>query len=254
MIKKSLTMEQIIAGALLLGFDRLYSPDITLLAKDFLKKNSGYELKDLDWEYIYTGYELIDFDLEHIHKYIKSKDGKITLKDGLTMKSYITESSSNLDEILNQIAGTQIRKYINDLDIEEFVLRKINNHELSEYDFEGLFCDKQQETIDPLYEKGYLTRYWENDCKVTKLSKRGKLRLFKIDYAEELTKFTEKLKSMGYDVNLLDDFLLKQDLELSVWDVLNIENLEQFCNDYDRAIAEPNASGVYSKRLECFKK
>lgn len=254
MVKTSLKMEQIIAGALLLGFDRFYSADITLLAKDFLKKNPGYELKNLDWEYIHTGYEFQYFDLQCICKFINIKYGEITLKDGLTMKSSETENGSDLEKILDQIVGDHIRIYINNLDIEAFVLRKINIHEFSEWDIERLFCDKQQEIMDILYEKGYLTRFWENDCKITKLSNRGKVKLFKIDYAEELTRFTEKLKSMSYDVNLLDDFLLKQDLELPVWDILNIESLEQFCNDYDRAISEPNVSEVYFEGLERVKK
>ena len=161
MVKTSLAMEQIIAGALLLGFDRFYSADITLLAEDFVKKNPSYELKDLDWKCIY--------------RYIKSKNGEITLKDGLTMESYIPEESSNLRKILEQIAGARIRKYINALDIEEFVLRKINKHiELSESDIQRLYCDKQQEILKILDEKGYLTRYWEDDCiyddyRITKL-------------------------------------------------------------------------------------
>ena len=242
MVKTSLAMEQIIAGALLLGFDRFYSVDITLLVEDFMKKNPSYELKDLDWEYI--------------HKYIKSKNGEITLKDGLTMESYMPENSSNLRKRLEQIAGARIRKYINALDIEEFVLRKINKHiELSESDIQRLYCDKQQETIKLLDEKGCLTRYWEDDCiyddyRITKLSNQGKLRLFKIDYAEELTRFIEELKSMRYDTSLLDDFLLKQDLELPVWSILNVEALDNFCKEYDRAHLEVGASSVYYERLK----
>lgn len=38
MIKTKLSMEQIIAGALLLNFDNVSSVDISLLAEDFLKK------------------------------------------------------------------------------------------------------------------------------------------------------------------------------------------------------------------------
>lgn len=87
-----------------------------------------------------------------------------------------------------------------------------------------------------------------------RLSNLGKLRIFKIDNEKEIKRFTEMLKSMRYDINLLDDFLIKQDLDLPVWRVLDLVNLNKFCNDYDRAIAEDGASTINFIRLESDKK
>lgn len=245
MVKTNLEMEQIIAGALLLGFKNLSKVDITLLAEDFLKKNPDYNLKELE--------------LDYLLKYVKIENGIISLKDNYVLGLYIPENDSTLEKRLEQIAGARIRKYLNTFDMEEFLLRKIEYYSvLHTDDIDNLLCKKQQEELNKLYDKGYLTTYWledaiYDDTKVTTLSDYGRLKLFKIDYFEELTRFTEELKSMRYDTSILDDFLLKQDLELPVWSVLNIENLEQFCNDYNRAITEPGASGVNFERLESVK-
>ena len=81
------------------------------------------------------------------------------------------------------------------------------------------------EELDKLDDKGYLTTFWEeyaiyDDTKVIALSDYGKVQLFKIDRADEVEKFKEKLRTLRYDVNVLDDFLLKQDLELGAFTVL----------------------------------
>ena len=172
------------------------------------------------------------------------------------MESYIPENKSNLRKRLEQIAGARIRKYLETFDIEEFILRKIKFYSTIPVDkIDNLLCKRQQEELNRLDDQGYLTSYWEeesihDDYKVITLSDCGKIKLFKIDYDIEIERFIAELKSLRYDVNLLDDFLLRQDLELPVWNILNIQNLEQFCNDYDRAIAEPGASGVCFERLE----
>ena len=246
MVKTNLDMEQIIAGALLLGSENVSKVDITLLAEDFLKKNPGYNLKELE--------------LDYLSKYVKIENGKISLKDNYVLGLYIPENDSTLEKRLEQIAGACIIKYLNNFDMEEFLLRKIEYYSVIHEDgIENLLCKKQQEKLKKLDDKGYLTTYWiedaiYDDTKVTTLSQYGRLKLFKIDNSEDISRFVEELKSLRYDVSLLDDFLLKQDLELPIWNILNIENLEQFCNDYDRASLELGASKVYFDRLESKKR
>lgn len=246
MVKTKLQMEQIVAAALLLNFESISSLDISLLAEDFLKKNTSYEINELN--------------LLYLNKYIKIENEKISLKEGLTLESYIPENNSNLRKRLEQIAGARIRKHFQNFDLEEFILRKINHHiELSESDIDRLYCKIQQEEIKKLEEKRYLTTYWYDDCiyddyKITKLSNYGKLKLFKIDYPKELERFIEELKSLRYDTSLLDDYLLKQDLELPVWSILNKERIDEFCRDYDRANLEPGALSIYYEKLESKKR
>ena len=74
MVKTNLEMEQIVAGALLLGFKNVSKVDITLLAEDFLKKNPDYNLKELE--------------LDYLRKYVKIENGTISLKDNYVLGLY----------------------------------------------------------------------------------------------------------------------------------------------------------------------
>ncbi|MBQ2873218.1 MAG: hypothetical protein IJE89_04405 [Bacilli bacterium] len=245
MVKTKLGMEQIIAGALLLNFDSISSVDIKLLSEDFLRKNPDYSLDAEN-----PGY---------INNYIKTEDGKRSLKDGLHMSSYIPENKSNLQKRLGQIAGARIRKYLETFDMEEFMLRKIEFYSrIRVDDIDNILCKKQQEELKKLDDKRYITSYWEEECihddsKVIALSEYGKLRLFKINNSNEIDRFIEVLKTLRYDIDLLDDFLLKQDLDMPVLSILNIENLESFCHTYDRASLVSGASMVCFERLESSK-
>lgn len=245
MAKIILHTEQLVAGALL-NFDRVSSLDITLLAKDFLKR--------------YPDYELSDMKLDYLKDYVEVEEGKISLKNGLNLDSYVPQNESNLRKRLEQIAGACIRKYFQEFDIEEFMLRKIEHHSgVREDSIDSVFCKIQQEELKKLEEKGYLTTTWQDDAiyddyRETRLSDFGKLRLFKIDNVEEIRRFIEILKSMRYDTSLLDDFLIKQDLDMPVWSVLDLVKLEEFCNRYDRAISEEGASSINLIRLQSDKK
>ena len=245
MTKTLLQMEQLIAGALLC-FDNVSSLDISLLTKDFLKK--------------YPDFQFSDMKIDYLKNYVDINDGRISLKEGLSLESYIPKNESTLRERLEQIAGARIREYLETFEIEEFMLRKFEHYSgIREDDIENVFCRKQQEQLKQLYEKEYLTTVWKDDAiyddyRETRLSDFGKLRLFKIDNEEEIKRFKEILKSMRYDINLLDDFLIKQDLDLPVWSVLDLVKLDRFCMDYDRARTEEGASSINFIRLESDKK
>ncbi len=233
MIKTMLHTEQLIAGALL-NFEKVSSLDILMLAKDFLKKYPNDELDDMKFFY------LKDF--------VEIEESKISLKNGLNL------DESNLRKRLEQIAGTHIRKYFQNFDMEEFMLRKIEHLSgIKEDQMDNVLCKIQQEELRKLDEKGYLKTTWQDDAiyddyREITLSHFGKLRLFKNDNAKEIAKFIEILKSMRYDTSLLDDFLIKQDLDMPVWSILDLEKLNEFCNCYDRAISEENTLSITLKQ------
>lgn len=218
MVKTKLYREQLIAGALL-KFERVSSLDISLLSKDFLKR--------------YPNYEFSDVELGYLKDSVEVENGIISLKNGL-----------NIRKRLEQIAGNHIINYFQEFDIEEFILRKIEYYSgVREERIDTVFCKAQQDEVKKLEEKGYLTTNWQDDViyddyRETKLSNYGKLRLFKIDNAKEVKGFIELLKSMRYDITLLDDFFIKQDLDMPVWSILDLIKLDEFCNCYDRAIHE----------------
>lgn len=245
MAKTILNTEQFVAGALL-NFECVSSLDISLLTKDFLKR--------------YPDYELSDIKLDYLKDYVKVEESRVSLKNGLNLASYVTQNGSNIRKRLEQIAGSRVIKYFQELDIEEFMLRKIEHLSgVREDSMDNVFCKTQQEELKKLDDKGFLTSTWQDyaiydDHRVTRLSDFGKLRLFKLDHAEEIRRFIEILKSLRYDPNLLDDFLIKQDLDMPVWSVLDLVKLVEFCNCYDRSITVAGASSINFTRLPSDKK
>lgn len=240
MEKTKLHKEQMIAGGLL-KFESVSNLDIAVLIFDFFHK--------------YPDYEVNNDELASIRDYVEINDGVISLKSGLNLES-ILGNELTLRERLEQIAGDCINNYCQNLDIEEFILRKIDHRSgVIEDRKNNLFCKIQQEKLKKLEEKGYVITIWQreaiyDDYREIKLSIFGKLKLFKIDSAKEISRFTEMLKSMRYDTNLLDDFLLKQDLDMPVWSVLDLEKLAEFCSFYDRAISEEGVSSIDFARLQ----
>lgn len=232
MSKVKLSMEQIVAGALLLNFESMSSIDISLLTEDFLKKNPDYKFTSDDFSYL--------------NKYIQSENEIISLRTGLTMNTYVPENRSNLRKRLGQIAGARIRKYLETFDMEEFMLRKIKYYSGAVI---PNLCQNEQDELNKLNAKGYLTISGDGDSKVISLSSSGMLRLFKIDYTEEIERFSETLKSLRYAPSLLDEFLINQDLRLPVSTILNIKNFEQFLNNYSGTTLEAGVSEVSFERL-----
>ena len=244
MSKTNINAEQLVAGALL-KFNNVTSLDISLLTEDFLKKNPNICLNELKFD--------------QLKKFISASDKGISLKDGLTVKTYITENKSTLEKKLEQIAGSCIRKYFNSLDLEEFMLRKIKQcGSIKDSDINKIFCMKQQEELKRLKGKKYVETKWQkdsiyNDYKDLSLSRLGELELFKKDYSKEFEKFVELLKTMRYDTDLLDDFLMKQNFNSPIESILNLSELEDFCKVYDRALLENGAFPVHFTRLESSK-
>ncbi len=213
MAKTILHTEQLVAGALL-QFDDISSLDIFLLTQDFLKRNPNYQLNSLK--------------LDYLKNYIKITDGKISLKDGITVESYISENKSTLEKRLEQIAGTCVNKYFQYFDIEEFMLRKIEYYgSIKEESIDNIFSKTQQKELKKLAKKGYITTTLQdeviyNEIRLTDL---GKLKFDKlctdhnneitIDYTS-LTNFT-RLESDKKTILTEDGKKLMQDM-LSVWD------------------------------------
>ncbi len=240
MSKTKLKMEQIVAGALQV-FKSLSTTDIMMLVVDFKRKHSDFKI--------------VDIGFTNLAPYIKNENGRITLKDDMTLDTYLPNNHSTLRKRLTEIAGKTISSHFKSFNVSEFILRKINELEFVKKDeLKNSFVADRKADVEKMEEDGLISTSWHkaaiyDDYEVFVLSDKGKVLLFKQENAEELERFKEMLKSMRYDTSLLDDFLVKQDLSRPAWQVLNIANLESFCNEYDRALTEPGASTLFFTRL-----
>lgn len=215
MEKNKLKLKQLLIIAWVLKLNPITCLGIELLAQDFIINNPNYELYGFN-----SG------------RMISEQDG------------YIEFSGQNLKELLGEIESTtrnDIIKYVQSFDFDDFILRKIKHYySVYEESLNKIFSQKEMEKLKGLINEGYLNVTYDNDIpyldyKEISLSNKGELKLFKKDNKKEIEDFTTMLKLLKYDVTLLDDFLLTQDLSLPAWAILNVSDLDRFCNYYDRA-------------------
>lgn len=226
MKKVRVMFNQLIAGALL-KFGKLDSVDITLLMQG-----------------ISSIAEVVNNDSERINEYFVMGNGSVILNDCYINKIYKKLNNT----FLERMQGDFVKRYMDNLDIEEFVLRKIkllNNGCVPKDDLIHTFSISQINTMVSLYEKGYIIDYWQEECiyddyQAIELTKRGEVYLFLRDNKKKIDQFARLLRDNGYDEVLIQAFLITQDLERRPIDILTIDNFIAFCNEFDRC---PYVSG-----------
>ena len=222
MEKKKLKRSQIIAAALVEGFNSISESQIDLFIEMFLMLNKNNEAES---DYITS-----------LGKYISINDDKISLWD-----------KDSTDE-LKAIAG-DATLFFDNFDYEEFLIRKIKeNGSYKEADINEYFNKKEQENLKKLKENGYLDFYFDDnipyqDDRKFKLSRKGNAKYFKIVYQEEFNNFINELYQLGYNTDLIDDYLMSinydrieeiSELE-GMWHsiILDKERFCEFCNHHD---------------------
>lgn len=229
-MKKILYQEQIIAMGLLLGFEEVTDLDMHILSTDYLTHNRGYAYSTA-WN---TG----------LYRYLQQLRNGVRLEAGVDLNSYVLEFNTNVRRYLEGIAGEHVLKYFESFNLENFMLRKIGNFAIKEENIPHMFCKAQQQEWNRMVKKGYISKDWNEDIPHQDyleytLSNLGRLQLFKLTHSKETIAFIKLLNNKHYDVDLLDDFLLTQDLTRDSKEILTIENFEVFCSTYDRAIVKP---------------
>lgn len=243
MSKKIIEKEQFLAALFLLGYERVTLNDIRLFIEMFELKNPNFDSIDS----LYT----------KLHNYIDvDQRDVVTIKDEYKMDSYLKECNTTLKSLLKKIAGPVLLDYITNFDMEEFILRKMVFFRGIRIDsIDRYFAKKEQDVLKQMDDKGFLTTRYNDDViyddyKELLLSDYGQVEYFKKDNKDDIDKFVSKLKAMRYDVGLLDDYLIKQDLEQHPSQILTIEGLNEFCLTYDRCNLAPGATPLFFTRLK----
>ena len=92
-----------------------------------------------------------------------------------------------------------------------------------------------------MYQRGYVMdslMEGVDGYQVVKLTKRGELYLFLIDYKDEIDVFKVLLVEHGYDSLLIDAFLITQNLSMDIKEILVLDNFREFVDNYDMAFSE----------------
>lgn len=172
---KIFTLGQIIAGAIVKGFDRLDDKTISMLVTEFKREHK---------DYVYKRDFLPEWDC-----YLDYQEEKFYLRRDLKHDDKMIVKSK-----LKELAGLDVSKFYDELNVHRFVLNKIYEKGGSYHIGieENIFSNFEQEYVDEMYEWGYFSvdydEYEVEDNRVF-LSQYGKLALFKYLYKEELERF-----------------------------------------------------------------
>ena len=227
---KDVRFEQLVAGAIL-KFGKIDSVGITLLSGGLLL----------------NGVTLEDGPLVDLTNYIETKNGIISLKEGLDLDKTMC-GGITLRKKLENYAGSKIINYMTFLNIENFLMRKIKQYycvpvtKKAEY-----FSPTELSVLENLIAKGYVTKRWNDesipdDFEEYVITKKGEVTLFKEDNANLLIEFIINLESECYDPSLIDEFLQAQNLSNKPQELLTLYNYEIFGSLYDRDILSSSAS------------
>ena len=221
---KALYSEQLLSAALT-KFSKVSAIDLAILSAGFQNK--------------YPQFFITYGKVDELKDYVDYKDSTISLKPNLSM-------DSTLKEKLSKIAGENIKEYMENLTILEFVLRKLDY--LNEVSMEELKNNSSDIQLDEL-EKAYCFGLVEVNSKI-KLSKEGQKFLFKKDNAAKLEDFKAIMEARRYSSDLIEEYLNIVNLKHPVNVILSIDNFISNVDLFKQNVIEPGAMPLFFKELE----
>lgn len=179
--------------------------------------------------------DVIDVDISSdSDKYSLMDNGVIKLNEGY-VKAFGRNVSS---ELFEGLTGIGIYKSMDNIDMFEFMLRKIRLCKNMKDDILRRCSLYQTRIMKMMYQRGYVMDFVVGKDRAIKLTKRGELYLFLIDYRDEVDKFKMSLIQHGYNYLLTDAFLITQDLSVNIQKILVLDNFRDFVDSYDMAYEE----------------
>lgn len=203
-----------------------------LLAK--FKKIDFMDLQALDKVIYQDWYEVIG--VKNYDTYVDDINNFNTYMNYLENKNDFDE---HLKKILSKKESSKVYEYLENLDIKELVLRKIKKQgaihrfEINNYN------ELERIASDELFSMNALTMRWNDDIvyenyQEIALTQVGKIYLYKKDNKDEIACFNKKLQKNNYDEELIDDFLMKQDLTVTPDQLFTMDNFNTWCCIHDR--------------------
>jgi len=227
---QSITFDTFLTSALL-KFDKLDRFDIAYLINE-LKSNGILVIED--------------GKLDNIRFYITAKDNCIMLDECLSLNTEV-DYHITLENYLKKHENKIVRDFFNSLDIKEFVLSKIEKLGIiDENQLKKVFNTRQEYEFKLLEKEDYI-KTKHNKTKQYILSQKGKMLLFKKNNKKELNEFKENLIKEGYNDSLLDDFLMRLDLNINL---LTINNFLEYCSMYNKNPYRTKKEKINYERLK----
>lgn len=216
----NISYEQLVSG-LLLKFGSIDTSDISVLM----------DMMGID--------NFSSVGQDEVFKYIKrNDDNRFVFNLDMIKRNYEVKEDFYL--VVQNFQGSYIKKFLDNMDLFEFVLRKIKMLDKVLVDNYNLnFSDIQKFVISELKNKKYLNDYWydfSDECLSTMLTAGGELYLFKINYKNIIDRFSKSLRDNGYNDRLLDAYLITHRLDMDldyIKNIMNVDSFLEFCDVYD---------------------
>lgn len=156
--------------------------------------------------------------------------------------SFIDEFNQEVDnDILENMQGSIVKEYFDNLEMKEFVLKKIKLLERKYIKEENIFKSfsvPQMKIMNWLVYEGCIIDDYSNGIHNIKLTRRGELYLFLMSNKDEIEEFIKLLKDCGYSDLLFDVYLISQNLQEDSKRILELDRFVQFCSKNNRAFWE----------------
>lgn len=200
--------ESILAGGIL-KFGKVDSADMSLIVKDI----------DKVFE--------VELDKESMDKYVVISNGDILLSDKYMDKVYANINSRKLEEL----SVGMLERYFANLDMMNFVLRKVNflgEGNIPKDDLIYNFSVVQLCELKNLYNEGYVEDYMQEDCMygnycAIRVSKLGLVKLFMDDNQKDIDNFYKNILVNDLDVQFIQDYLMNINLEDDLNSILDVD-------------------------------
>lgn len=235
--RKIIYFEQLIAG-LLLKFKKIDNLALKIIGEEISKIN----------------FVSFSYNDDFIKTYIEETTFGHKIKD-----EYLDETGnirSDVITILERYIDSVVSEYLSNLSVEDLVIKKVLDMEiLTPADISFKFSGEEQVAIRELVDNGYLVNILENDIDNKEymeivLSSVGKKRAFELTFPEYVEEFKRVIASSGYDVTLVDEFLIAQDYNKGVYEILNVDNFLSYCETVGKSPIALGVSTLEYKRIE----
>ena len=221
-------LERLVAGALLKFNGEVDSVDIIILS-NLLKKN------------------IVDDNFKIINKYFKYQYNKYQFKDNYNFDT-VLKNNCTIKECLDNLQGEDLKDFFSQLDLKEFILRKIKYlNEIQKDYIDSMYTYEELKIARELLNENFIFISWVSnddsflgDYQAFEITKKGNLYLFMKDNKVQIDSFREELLKEGCNIEYLSMYFENIYLDRPLEIIFNVENFKIFEQIYGLDVRKRN--------------
>lgn len=232
---ETIYFEQLIAG-LLLKFKRVNNLTLKIIGEDIgKKKNVSFNYRDTSIKQYIN-----ETSIEHsVKQEYLDKDGNLCLE---------------VRNILDSYTDKFVKDYLDNIELVDLIIKKVADLEILTPADVLNQSEIEQACIREMIDAGYLINLLSENTTgkyvEVVLSKLGKKRAFELIFPDCVVEFRKLISSSGYDVSLVDEFMIEQDFSKGIYEILNLDSFLSYCDNAGKIPVANGVSGLEYKRID----